>query len=248
MSINRRAFLSVAAAVAGAPVLSLESLSAQVASLTRPLSREQRERMSPDQILHELKAGNARFRSGRMTSRNYRQQQMESTAGQFPAAAIVGCMDSRAPAEVIFDVGIGDVFNTRLAGNIVNDDVLGCLEFACAAAGAKLVVLVGHTACGAIKGAIDGVEMGHLTGLLAEIRPAIAATTFNGERSSKNAAFVDAVARTNVRLGIEEIRQRSTILAGLEQKGTIKITGAMCDLATGAVDFEPLAKDQGRRS
>jgi carbonic anhydrase len=220
------------------PFLPSLSLSAHISRLTHPLSREQRDGMSPDQILDELKAGNERFRSGRMAGIDYRQQQLASAGGQYPAAVMLGCVDSRGPAEIIFDVGIGDIFNARIAGNVVTDDLLGSLEFACNVAGAKVIVLFGHTACGAVKGAIDDVDMGHLTGLLARIRPAIAATTFNGERSSKNATFVDAVARTNVHLGIEDIRRRSSILTRLEEKGTIKMTGAMYDLATGVVTFD----------
>ena len=151
---------------------------------------------------------------------------------------MLGCIDSRGPAEILFDTGIGDIFNARIAGNVVTDDLLGSLEFACAVAGAKVLLVFGHTACGAIKGAIDDVEMGHLTGLLDRIKPAIAATTFSGERSSKNAAFVDAVARTNVRLGVDEIRKRSSVLAELEEKGAIQTVGAMYDLASGVVTFD----------
>jgi carbonic anhydrase len=172
-----------------------------------------------------------------MISRDYRDQQRTTAAGQFPAAAVVGCIDSRAPAELVFDAGIGDTFNARIAGNVVNDDLVGSLEFACAVAGAKLLLLFGHTACGAIKGAIDDVEMGNLTGLLARVKPAITATTFTGDKSSKNVAYVDAVARTNVQLGLESIRRRSPILADLEKKNAIQIVGAMYDLATGNVEF-----------
>jgi len=193
--------------------------------------------MTPQQVIDELKKGNERFRNGKASAKDYRDQQRTSAAGQYPAAAIVGCVDSRAPAEIIFDAGIGDAFNSRLAGNVINDDVVGSLEFACAVAGAKLILLFGHTACGAVKGAIDDVEMGNLTGLLARIKPAITATKFSGDRSSKNAAYVDAVARTNVTVGIENIRRRSPILSDLEKKGSILIAGAMYDLATGAVDF-----------
>jgi carbonic anhydrase len=193
--------------------------------------------MTPAQVIDELKKGNERFRSGKMLPHDYRDQQRSSAAGQFPAAVVLGCVDSRAPAEVIFDTGIGDTFNARIAGNVINDDLLGSMEFACAVAGAKVVLLFGHTACGAVKGAIDDVEMGNLTGLLARIKPAISATTFSGDKSSKNAAYVDAVARTNVRLGIENVRRRSPILEGLEKKGTIQIAGAMYDLATGKVEF-----------
>jgi carbonic anhydrase len=150
---------------------------------------------------------------------------------------LLGCNDSSAPNELVFDAGIGDTFNARIAGNVVNDDLLGSLEFACAVAGAKVLLLLGHTACGAIKGAIDDVEMGNLTGLLARVKPAITATTFSGDKTSKNAAYVDAVAQTNVRLGLDNIRRRSPILADLEKKSTIQIVGAMYDLATGTVQF-----------
>ena len=137
----------------------------------------------------------------------------------------------------VFDTGIGDMFVGRVAGNVVNDDMLGSMEFACGVSGAKVVLVLGHTACGAVKGAIDDVVLGNLTGLLARIKPATSATKFAGEKSSKNGAYVDAVARTNVVLGLEEIRRRSTILNDLEKKGTVKITGAMYDLSTGVVDF-----------
>jgi carbonic anhydrase len=233
--IHRRAFLGTALSIAGASSLSLD---AQTANRDTTLTKEQRDQMTPDQVLEELRRGNERFRAGQMIARDYRAQQRSTAAGQFPMAAILGCVDSRVPAEIIFDAGIGDTFTARIAGNIVDDDLLGSLEFACAVAGAKLVVLFGHTACGAVKGAIDDVEMGNLTGLLARIKPAITATTsFNGEKSSKNPAYVDAVAHANVRLGIENIRRRSPILDGLEQKGTIRILGAMYDLSTGAVQF-----------
>jgi carbonic anhydrase len=201
------------------------------------LTKDERDRMKPDEILEELKRGNQRFRSGKPATHDYLNQQHTSAAGQCPAVAFLGCVDSRTPAEIIFDTGIGDGFNARVAGNIVNDDLIGSLEFACAAAGAKVVVLFGHTACGAIKGAIDGVDLGHLTGLLARVKPAISATTFTGEKSSKNAAYVDAVARTNVLLGIETLRKQSPILGDLEKKHALLMVGAMYDLATGAVDF-----------
>ena len=188
-------------------------------------------------MIDELKRGNERFRSGKSVPRDYRDQQRSSAAGQYPAAVTLGCVDSRAPAEIIFDLGIGDMFSARIAGNVVNDDLLGSLEFACAVAGAKAIVLFGHTACGAIKGAIDDVEMGNLTGLLARIKPAISATKFAGEKSSKNAAYVDAVARANVLLGLDGIRRRSPILADLENKGAIQLVGGMYDLATGSLEF-----------
>jgi len=208
-----------------------------VPSLSESLTKEQRDRMTPAQIIDELEKGNERFRTGKMAARNYLAEKRSSAGGQYPAAVVLGCLDSRVPAEIVFDVGIGDTFIGRVAGNIVNDDMLGSMEFACAVSGAKVVLILGHTACGAVKGAIDDVVVGNLTGLLARIKPAIPATKFDGEKSSKNAGYVDAVARTNVTLGIAEIRRRSPILEELEKKGNIKITGAMYDLATGVVDF-----------
>jgi carbonic anhydrase len=201
------------------------------------LTKEQRDHMTPAQVIEELKKGNHRFLTGRMAPRNFLAEKRSSAAGQYPAAVILGCIDSRVPAEIVFDAGIGDTFNGRVAGNVVNDDLLGSMEFACAVSGAKLVLILGHTACGAVKGAIDDVVLGNLTGLLARIKPAIAETRFEGEQSTKNPVYVDAVSRTNVRLGLENIRRRSPILADLERKGSIQITGAMYDLANGRVDF-----------
>jgi carbonic anhydrase len=201
------------------------------------LTKEQRDRMTPGQVIGELKKGNERFRAGKTVARDYLAQQRSTAAGQYPAAVVLGCLDSRAPAEIIFDTGIGDTFNGRVAGNVVNDDLLGSMEFACAAAGAKVALVFGHTACGAVKGAIDNVELGNLTGLLAKIKPAISATKFDGEKSSKNAAYVDAVARTNVVLALDNIRRQSPVLKDLEKKGSIQITGGMYDLATGMLEF-----------
>ena len=160
-----------------------------------------------------------------------------SSAGQFPAAIVLSCVDSRAPVELICDLGIGDTFNARVAGNAVNDDILGSMEFACAASGAKAVVVMGHTACGAIEGAIDNVVLGNLTLLLARFKPAIEATVYDGAHTSKNAAFVDAVARTHVQQAIALVRQRSPVLADLEAKGAIRIAGSMYDIASGRVSL-----------
>ncbi|NOJ40287.1 carbonic anhydrase family protein [Bradyrhizobium australiense] len=201
------------------------------------LTREQRDKFTPEQIIQAMKKGNERFRKGERKDRNYLREQRASAAGQYPAAALLSCIDSRAPAEVIMDLGIGDIFNSRVAGNIENPDILGSLEFACKLAGAKVVLVMGHTACGAIKGAIDNAELGNLTGLLARIKPAVEATTYSGERSAKNYAFVDAVARKNVELTVANIRKDSPVLAELESKGSIKIAGAMYHLETGAVEF-----------
>ncbi len=201
------------------------------------LTRAQRDSMTPEQIIEAMKRGNARFRKGERKARNYLSEQRASASGQYPAAVLLSCIDSRAPAEVIMDLGIGDIFNCRLAGNVENSDILGSMEFACKLAGAKVVLVMGHTACGAIKGAIANAELGNLTGLLDKIKPAVQATTYNGDRSASNYAFVDAVAQKNVELTLSNIRKDSPVLAELETQGTIKIAGAMYNLKTGEVQF-----------
>ena len=201
------------------------------------LTKAQRDKMTPEQIIDVMKEGNERFRRGERKNRNYLREQQASAKGQYPAAVLLSCIDSRAPAEVIMDLGIGDIFNCRLAGNVVNEDILGSMEFACKLAGAKVVLVMGHTACGAIKGAIDNAQLGNLTGLLAKIKPAVQATDYGGERSASNYAFVDAVARKNVELMLSGIRKDSPVLAELAANGTIAMTGAMYNLETGIVEF-----------
>jgi carbonic anhydrase len=194
--------------------------------------------MSPVRALEKLKIGNARFVAGKMLKCDYTRQVRKTSSGQFPFATIVGCIDSRASNELIFDQGVGDIFSARVAGNFVNDDILGSLEFACAIIGAKLVVVAGHTECGAIKGACDDVVLGNLTQTLANIKPAVAAVKgFDPDRSSTNAAFVQAVADKNVELTLNKIRQRSKILRDMESNGDIAIAGAMYDVHTGVVAF-----------
>src|SRR4029453_4383756 len=166
---------------------------------------------------------------------DYLAQQKASAKGQYPAAVILSCIDSRAPAETIMDLGIGDCFNARVAGNIANDDIIGSMEFACKVSGAKVVLVMGHTACGAIKGAIDKVQLGKLTGLLAKIRPAVEAARYLVEHSAQNYDFVVAGARKNVELTRAEIRRRSAGLADLATSGAVKIVGAMYNLETGLV-------------
>ena len=194
---------------------------------------------TPGQALQKLKDGNARFVSGRSAHRNYLAQVKETAKGQYPYASVVSCLDSRTSTELIFDQGIGDVFNARVAGNIVNPDILGSLEFASKVAGAKLIAVVGHTKCGAVKGACDHVELGNLTGLLDRIEPAVKATPSVGgsDRSSKNAEFVDAAAKQNVRKAMANIRQNSPILRQMEKEGQIQIVGGMHDISTGEVTF-----------
>ena len=201
-------------------------------------TQETQAAITPQKALQMLKDGNARFVAGKPLKRDYLAQVKATSAGQFPFAAIVGCIDSRESATLTFDQGIGDVFAARIAGNFVNDDLLGSLEFACAAAGAKLILVVGHSECGAIKGACDDVVLGNLTQTLANLKPAVAAVSgFDSDRSSANAKFVQAVAEKNVELTIARIKQRSAILRDMAEKGDIGIEGAMYDVHTGKVMF-----------
>ena len=232
---SRRTFLKLTSGAALTGLLGGD-ISSSVA-YADSLGKEKRDKMTPDEILAALQRGNRNFSKGLRTSRNYINEQKASAKGQYPSAVILSCIDSRAPAEVIMDLGIGDIFNARVAGNIANDDILGSMEFACKLAGAKVVLVMGHTACGAIKGAIDNAELGNLTGLLAKIKPAVKATTFKGETSSKNVAYVNAVAQKNVELTMADIRKKSPVLAELESKGMIKIAGAMYDLETAKLNF-----------
>jgi carbonic anhydrase len=201
------------------------------------LTKEARDALTPDQIVEKLKEGNSRFREGRKITRDFLAEQRATASGQYPAAVFLSCIDSRAPSEVLFNLGLGDVFNCRLAGNVPNPDILGSMEFTTKLAGAKLVLVIGHSACGAVAGAIANAELGNLTQLLARIRPAIKATTFDGDKSADNAAYVDAVARKNVELAMDGIRKGSKVIADLEKEGSVRIAGAFYDIATGTVDF-----------
>jgi carbonic anhydrase len=206
-------------------------------ALADALTAEQRQKLSPEQILELMRKGNERFARGERKNRDYLREQRASAGGQHPAAVLLSCIDSRAPAEVIMDLGLGDVFNARVAGNVVNEDIVGSIEFATKLAGAKVILVMGHTACGAIKGAIDGAQLGNLTGLLAKIRPAVDATTYAGTRSSKDAKFVDAVARKNVELTMGRLRETSPVIQELVAAKKVVIAGAMYDLATAKIDF-----------
>jgi carbonic anhydrase len=236
---GRRAFLQRTGVVAA---LGLTGGMAQVQlAFADALTKEQREKLSPAQILAKMKEGNEQFRRGYKKSRNYLNEVKSSAPAQYPAAVILSCIDSRAPAELIMNLGIADIFNARVAGNIANDDILGSMEFACKIEGAKVVLVMGHTNCGAIKGAIDNAELGNLTALLAKIKPAVAATKYEGDRSSKNYAFVNAVAKTNVELTVRQIREHSTVLRDMERSGAVSISGSMYNLQTAAVDFFTVA-------
>jgi carbonic anhydrase len=199
------------------------------------LTEAQRDSLTPDQVVKAFLDGNARFVSGRQRDRDFLGEMKSSAEGQYPALIVLSCIDSRTPVEVISDLGIGDTFNAKVAGNAVNDDILGSMEYACAVAGAKVILVMGHTSCGAIKGAIDNVVLGNLTLLLARFKAAIDATSYEGARTSKNAAFVDAVARTQALKSAQQVRQRSALLAKLEAEGKIRIVSSMYDVASGVV-------------
>jgi carbonic anhydrase len=203
-------------------------------------TRETQATMTPEKSLQFLKEGNQRFQNNLKANRNLLEQVNDTSEGQFPFATILSCIDSRVSAELVFDQGLGDIFSVRIAGNFVNSDILGSMEFACKLAGTKLIVVLGHTACGAVKGACDDARLGNLTGMLAKIKPAVKAVTEPkdpSERNSKNSEFVDNVAAKNVQLTIDRILEESDVLAEMQNKGEIKIVGAMYDINTGAVNF-----------
>ena len=206
-------------------------------SFADALTKAERDQMTPDDVIKRMLEGNERFRSGKMEDHDYLAQKRASASGQYPAAALLSCIDSRTPAELLLDMGLGEAFNARVAGNICNDDIVGSLEFACAAAGAKVIMVMGHTSCGAVKGAIDGVELGKLTGLLDQIKPAIEDTEYTGERTSNNPEFVDLVVVTNVRRAMDELRRRSPVLSKMEKEGQIKIVGSVYHLNDGRLEL-----------
>lgn len=195
------------------------------------------QQVSPDEAIAMLKAGNERFLADKMINCDLLAQVKATSTGQAPFAAVVGCMDSRVPPELVFDQRIGDIFCARIAGNFVNTDFIGSLEFATRVAGARAIVVLGHSECGAIRGAIDDVKLGNLTATLANIRPAVEATEGDGERNSANARFVQAVAETNARLAAEMLTSQSPIMKEMVDAGELKIAWAMHDIATGRVDF-----------
>jgi carbonic anhydrase len=204
----------------------------------RTHSKETQTSLTPDTALQILKEGNQRFINNLKANRNLLQQVNETSTGQFPFATILSCIDSRTSAELIFDQGLGDVFSIRIAGNILNEDILGSMEFGTKVVGTKIILVLGHTKCGAIVGACNHVELGNLTGLLKKVQPAIDHETQTTEqRDGSNKAFVNNVAQLNVTLTIERIRKESPIIAELEQQGAIKIVGGMYDVETGVVDF-----------
>jgi carbonic anhydrase len=201
---------------------------------------ESQRTITPEKALQFLKEGNSRFVNNLKINRNLLQQANETRDGQWPFAAIVSCIDSRTSAELIFDQGLGDVFSIRIAGNVVNTDIMGSLEFACRLAGSKHIVVLGHTSCGAVKGACDHVELGNLTELLSKIQPSVyeeSTVTDTQGRSSSNAQFVENVADLNVRRSVRSIVNRSYILERMIEKGDVAIIGAKHDLVSGQVEF-----------
>jgi len=228
--LNRRqglqALTALATGLLAAPVLARNDCAV--------FTRETQAGVTPDAALKRLQEGNARFVAVETIHCDLRQQVRETAKGQAPFAAVVGCIDSRVPPELVFDQRIGDIFAARVAGNIVNDDILGSLEFATQLAGSSLIVVLGHTECGAIKGAGDDAKLGHLTGLLAQIRPSLAALKYEGVPSSRDKALVQRVAERNVQDTVARTA-RAPVLAARVQAGQLKVVGAMHDVATGAI-------------
>lgn len=200
-----------------------------------PLSQAGQQAMTPEQALDRLKQGNQRFVAGAPLHRDLTAERKVSATGQYPFAVVLSCLDSRTSSELIFDQGLGDLFNARVAGNVLNDDILGSMEFACQAAGAKLIAVVGHSKCGAVKGACTGVELGNLTGLLQKMHPAVAAVPASGNKTDD--AYVDAVAKENVKLVMRQIKERSPLLSQLISSGKVMLVGGMYDLESGQVAF-----------
>lgn len=200
-------------------------------------SSKKQNQLSAAEALELLKLGNERFLSKKMLPRDLNSQVKDTGAGQYPFACVLGCIDSRVPSELVFDQGIGDIFNVRIAGNFVNTDILGSMEFACKVAGSKVILVLGHTACGAIKGACDGVELGNLTAMLSNFDSTLASVDYQGDRSAKNTEFVDMVTEQNVHDTIAKIKSDSPVLNEMVAEGAITIAGAIYDVQTGAVKF-----------
>ena len=206
-------------------------------------NKETQDSISPQQAIELLQLGNKRFLENNMLERRYEDQVKQTATGQYPFAVVLSCIDSRVPAELVFDQGIGDIFNVRVAGNFVNQDILGSIEYGCKVAGSKAVVVLGHGSCGAVKGACDDVKLGHITGMLSNLKPAVEAVTEEGDRTSANPEFVQKVVDMNIRLTSEAIRTQSDVLREMEENGEITIVGVMYDVKTGKVIFSdpPLA-------
>lgn len=196
--------------------------------------------MTPKKALQSLKEGNERFQNRKREERNLIEQVKDTSEGQYPFATVLSCIDSRVSAELIFDQGIGDIFSIRIAGNFVNTDILGSMEFACKLAGTRLIIVLGHTSCGAVKGACDDAKLGNLTSMLAKIKPAVDSTTMPSDisiRNSSNISFVNDIAVKNVELNIQNILNSSEVISEMVNNGEVKIIGAMYDVSSGSVNF-----------
>lgn len=236
--VDRRTFVgSFVAAVSTSAITATAAKADHHGDACKAITAEMQQAMSPDDAINALKEGNARFVAGESVNCDYMSQVKATADGQYPIAAIVGCIDSRVPPELVFDQQIGDIFSARVAGNFVNTDIIGSLEFATAAAGSKAIVILAHSACGAVKGAVDEVKLGNLTAMLENIEPAIQATPLTGEKSSKNTAYVEAVATKNAELTVEALLERSPVIKGLVDEGKVKVVAAKHDVATGKVTF-----------
>ena len=208
---------------------------------TNTQTRETQAQITPAMAIDMLKEGNKRFVESGQVNRSLPNQVQDTSTGQFPFATVLSCIDSRVSSEIIFDQGIGDIFSIRIAGNFINSDILGSMEFACKLAGTKVIVVLGHTSCGAVKGSVDNASLGNLTSMLGKIRPAVNAVTQpseESERTSKNIDFVNNVARKNVQMSIRRILDESTVLAEMVENGDIAVIGGMYDIATGKVSFD----------
>ncbi|MEK6224343.1 MAG: carbonic anhydrase family protein [Thermodesulfobacteriales bacterium] len=231
-------FITIAVLLIGTAILNTGCSENKPKREQHVLTEERRAELSPQDMIQILQEGNQSFVDGEWIDWDYRHEQVETAAGQYPGGIVLSCIDSRAPAEIIFNLGIGDIFNAKIAGNILDDDIAGSMEYACKVAGSKIIIVMGHTNCGAVKGAIDQVELGNLTQLLAKIKPAIdAVQDVEGERTTKNSAFVNAVAKKNVLLTMENIRETSPVLKKMEDNNEIDIVGAMYDIESGKVEF-----------
>lgn len=195
--------------------------------------------LTPDTVLNDLMEGNQRFIDNNLTTTDHTALVQQTIGGQFPKAAILSCIDSRVPVEYVFDQHIGDVFVARVAGNFENADIIGSLEYSCKVAGSKLIVVLGHESCGAVKAACDGVELGNITHLLSNIKPAVevSKSTETGVKDSSNASFVAKTVENNVKLTMQRIREKSPILKDMEEQGEIKIVGGVYSLSSGKVDL-----------
>ncbi|WP_181701876.1 carbonic anhydrase family protein [Chthonobacter albigriseus] len=234
--LSRRAFCC-GLPVAGFAATAIPTIARAEVEACEAFTTDLQKAQTPDDAIAMLKSGHERFLAGKPVNCDMMKLVHATEGGQAPFACVIGCIDSRVPPELVFDQQIGDIFTARVAGNFVNTDILGSMEFATKVAGAKAIVVLGHSSCGAIKGAIDDVKLGNLTAMLANLQPAVAAAPLEGEKSSKNADFVQKVADTNVMLTVEKLTKDSAVLKELVDAGALKIVGAMHDIHTGKVTF-----------